>query len=886
MTAPPIATPWKDLEPHIDKAFELTPEECAQWLARLDTTEPALARDLRQVLAERDRIKASGFLEHSPMPPDEAADLAGATVGAYRLERRIGEGGMAEVWLASRSDGRFDGRYALKFFDPAIHSTKLGERFRQEGKILARLAHPHIARLFDAGATRDGRAYLVLEYIDGVRIDQHCASLTTEARVRLFLDVVAAVAHAHSHLVIHRDLKPSNVLVTGAGQVKLLDFGIAKLLDAAPDGDVGDRTKLSEMVLTPDYAAPEQLLGEMPATTTDVYQLGLLLYVLLTGTLPAAGSADRASRYRATLDGNLPLASERAPAADRAALRGDLDAILGMALRREPAERYPTAQAFRADLEHYLAHEPVLARRGAALYRARKFVARHRFGVAASVAGFIGVVAALGVALGQGREAAQQRDAARRELARATAANDFVTFQISVAPVEGKHFTAADLLRLSEGLVEKQFAGNDAMRAELLATIGSQHLVSQHYEEADRLFDRALQVAARTNDPALEARAACPLAILKKLNGAGEEADALIIKALSQLPGEGPYAQLRAECLTRFAEFGFVTGDPAPMIRHASEAMRLLAASGNISTVRMVDAKAVLAYGYYLAHRNREADEAFAAAIAGFKAAGMERTLLASDTYNNWALVHFRGDIRKTEPLMRRAMEIRRQAEGGDVAPTIVFNYAAVLLKLGRYDDALPYYEEAIRSAKARNDLRTTFDASMEFIELRLLRGEIDEARAQLAQVAPFTTHKRWDDLRRAQFAYYEARLSEVQGDHAGANEKYRRSVQAFDSVKEKIALNVETLCGLSRSALALGKADDAREAANRAMALAGTLAEPDVPSYLLGMALIALADVERANGNVAGSAETLRRARENLEATLGSNHELTRRAAETPAGA
>jgi serine/threonine-protein kinase len=231
---------------------------------------------------------------------------------------------MGEVWLASRSDGRFEAQCAIKLLDGAVSQEKLAERFRREGRLLARLAHPNIARLLDAGATADGRQFLVLEYVDGDRIDRYCDSqdLDVEARIRLFMDAVLAVAHAHSNLVVHRDLKPSNVLVTRGGAVKLLDFGIAKLIGAQrPEGDDSTRTLVDEIVLTPEYAAPEQLLGELPSTATDVYQLGMLLYVLLIGRHPLTTVGTRADRIRAALSGRVPRASDLATGALRKKLR-------------------------------------------------------------------------------------------------------------------------------------------------------------------------------------------------------------------------------------------------------------------------------------------------------------------------------------------------------------------------------------------------------------------------------------------------------------------------------------------------------------------------------------------------------------------------------------
>jgi serine/threonine protein kinase len=339
---------WHELSGHLDRALELSPDERERWLVELAASQPVIVATLRNLLAERDALDACGFMQN---PPQAIADLtrrhrpslAGKQVGAYTVDRLIGRGGMGEVWLASRSDGRFEGIFAIKFLDRLIARPRVADRFRHEGRLLARLGHPNIARLLDAGSTDDGHQFLVLEYVDGERIDHYCDShsLDVEARVRLFLDAVAAVAHAHSQLIIHRDLKPSNVLVTRDGVVKLLDFGIAKLVN--PERASGDATltRAEEIVLTPEYAAPEQLLGDVPSTATDVYQLGMLLYVLLTGGHPLHLAGTRVERIKAAIDGRLPRASRFATdAALQRKLRGDLDAILAHALQVNPADRY------------------------------------------------------------------------------------------------------------------------------------------------------------------------------------------------------------------------------------------------------------------------------------------------------------------------------------------------------------------------------------------------------------------------------------------------------------------------------------------------------------------------------------------------------------------
>src|SRR5499427_6718523 len=327
---------WRKLSPYLDEALDIDPEQRPAWLASLGAKEPGLAADLRMLLSERDAIQDSGFLDGVVQLGVRPATLtlAGQVLGAYRLLSLIGQGGMGTVWLAERCDGRFEGRAAVKLLNIAVMGRASEERFRREGNILARLSHPNIARLIDAGVSPTGQPYLVLEHVDGKAIDRYCGenALTVEAKLRLFLDVLEAVAHAHANLVVHRDVKPGNVLVSVDGRVKLLDFGIAKLLE--PDDDSssnakGDAAPLTRdgWAATPQYAAPEQVAGGVVTTATDVYALGLLLYVLLTGTHPIGESA----RSPATLIHAIVAETPKRPsdvvdqARLRRMLRGDLD---------------------------------------------------------------------------------------------------------------------------------------------------------------------------------------------------------------------------------------------------------------------------------------------------------------------------------------------------------------------------------------------------------------------------------------------------------------------------------------------------------------------------------------------------------------------------------
>lgn len=377
---------WRALTPYLDQALEMPEAERAVWLQSLREESPALAAQLQALLDEHQALAQEGFLEKSPTPPPGPPTLAGQTIDAYTLVSLIGQGGMGSVWLAERNDGRFERRVAVKFLSIALVGRGGEERFKREGSILGRLAHSHIAELIDAGVSASGQPYLVLEHVDGEHIDQYCdqRTLDADARVRLFLDVLAAVEHAHANLIVHRDIKPSNVLVRIDGQVKLLDFGIAKLLEG--EGQTGAATLLTRErggPLTPEYAAPEQVSGGMVTTATDVYGLGVLLYVLLTGQHPAGpGYLSAADLVKATVDTEPPrMSSAAAPAkanagavtanADKRAttpaklsrlLRGDLDTIVAKALKKDPQERYVSVSALADDLRRHLEHEPISAR--------------------------------------------------------------------------------------------------------------------------------------------------------------------------------------------------------------------------------------------------------------------------------------------------------------------------------------------------------------------------------------------------------------------------------------------------------------------------------------------------------------------------------------------
>ena len=426
------------------------------------------------------------------------SESAGAIVGAYRLLRRIGEGGMGTVWLAERADGLLQREFALKLPNCAWRPD-LVARMARERDILSTLEHPNIARLYDAGVTPEGRPYLALEYVAGRSIKTYCAEeqLEVRARVRLFLQVVQAVAYAHGRLVVHRDLKPSNILVTDDGQVRLLDFGVAKLLDAGNDRQPG-LTDLAGRPHTPEYASPEQIAGEPLSTASDIYSLGVVLYELLAGRRPFAIPRDsRRALETAILETDpAPPSASTTTSSHRKILRGDLDTIVLKTLKKRWAERYATVDALGDDLRRWLDGLPVLARPDSARYRLSKFVRRHAIAVAAAVVVVTSLAAFGVVSARQARVLAEQRRVAQIE--RDTAEQVvrvlidlFQTINPSVRP-DGDRMAVGAFLAGVQGRSLELLRSTPEVRARLQQVFGLIHQTRGQYVEARRTLDAAL----------------------------------------------------------------------------------------------------------------------------------------------------------------------------------------------------------------------------------------------------------------------------------------------------------------------------------------------------------------------------------------------------------
>jgi eukaryotic-like serine/threonine-protein kinase len=891
----------------LNQVIDLTPEKRDAWFARLRTEQPAYAAELEALLAAEPRLDAQGFLSSGPFteqtPPP---GLVGQRVGAYTLERLLGRGGMGSVWLARRSDGRYEGTAAVKFLNLALLDPVGSERFRREGSVLARLTHPNIARLIDAGLTGGGQPYLVLEHVEGQRIDEYCNEqrLPPEERIRLFLQVLSAVGHAHANLIVHRDLKPSNILVTPDRTVKLLDFGIAKLLE--PDTAAGEQSALTDLgglALTPEYAAPEQAAGGSVTTATDVYALGVLLYLLLGGRHPTGEGCETPAEYiRNVVETEPPRLSAVVSGRVHRRYVGDLDNILAKALKKEPGERYASVIAFADDLQRHLDHQPVSARPDSVSYRMTKFVRRHRTGVAAAALVVLAVIAGLTGTIIQAERATrqtalakeqrdradreagaakEQRDFALRQLSRAEAINDLNQFVLTDAAPSGKPFTVGDLLARAESIVDRQHAESDVNRAEMLVAIGRQYQTQEEGSKARALLGRAYEISRRVSDHSTRAAAACALASALGYAGEFERAEQLIRDGMAELPDQPQYALDRITCLLRGSEVGHDGPNTSVALERAQTAQQLLKQVRFPSKVLETRVLMDLAESYRWAGRSRDADNIFREAHARLTALGRENTQTAATLLNNWALSLYRmGQPLKAESLYRRAIQISQAGRAGtSVWPTLLLNYALTLVQLQRLVEARRYAERAYTEAqRAGNEIIVNYILLTRASVYRQL-GALGRADSVLAEAEARLKRMFASDAPQfAALALQQGFLAQSRGDFRTALEHMDRAIgiaqkrQQPDYVRKLRLDRAELKLQMHRFA-------DAQAEAEGSLEMAKELGELGIPSSNLGNAYLILGRALQGQGERDRARAAFISAVACLRPSLGPRHPKTRMA-------
>lgn len=758
------ATDWSAALALFDQALDLPIDQRHAWAGTLPLS-PPVAQLLRQLLDNRHAIETGQFLAHGPVlaelgraAPEPASRLPFDHIGPYRLLRELGRGGTSVIYLAERDDARLRRQVALKLPHAGPGQDTLAERLLRERDALVSLEHPNIARLYDVVLTSEGVPCLVLEYVQGDPIDLYCARhrLNVAARLGLFTQVLRAVQFAHARLVLHRDLKPSNILVDAGGDVKLLDFGIAKMLgDRASAGDSA-LTRHGGAPMTPDYAAPEQIAGRPLGTSCDVYALGVMLYELLTGQRPyrlPRGSRGELEEAILAIDPARP--SERwrkrpaedgqpfdsSPAALRRLLAGDLDVIVLHALRKLPAQRYVTADAFALDLRHWLAHEPVAARPDGRGYRLRRFIRRHALVVGAGALVSMSVLGGLAAAL-------SQASVARAEAHRTQAIKDFLIglFEASsldqADAVRKSRQTVRELLEHSATALHDGLSQQPALRSELQGLVG--RLLSDL-----SLTDSALalrrtrvdQLAARGAPLPERGEALRELAQTYEQRGEADAARAALVQAIGLLKGDASTeAQIQrwsaASTLGRMDLFGGRADQARAHVEPSAESLGRLAPDSDLAA----NAWATLSL---LRHEQGRHDEALALqhqalAIKVRLFAGQGARLARERFQHATMLWQTLGDLDAAVPELRQAWQDMQAAAGPEHVDSALIEQQWGLVQLYLGDEAgalklLSHARAVLEREAARIDPDHLLSARLFVIEAHLQAGRFDQAAPLIA---------------------------------------------------------------------------------------------------------------------------------------------------------
>jgi serine/threonine protein kinase len=716
---------WQRASRLLDQALDLPHHQLDTWLGELRATDADAAADVQALLLEHRQLNDEGFLDGGG--PSIDVPLAGVTLGGYTLVSPIDQGGMGSVWLAERSDGRFQGRAAVKLLNASLLGREGEARFRREGTVLARLTHPHIARLVDAGVSRAGQPYLVLEYVDGRHIDRFCDDqrLGIEARIRLFLDVQAAVAHAHANLIVHRDLKPSNVLVTGDGEVKLLDFGIAKLL--GDDESASMLTREGGVALTPKYAAPEQVTGGPITTATDVYTLGVLLFELLTGQHPTGLGAGSPIEFvkaitvgktmrlsAAALSEDARLAAERAeqrsttPDRLHRLLRGDLETIVAKALKSDPAERYASVAEFAEDVRRVLEHQPITARPDTVRYRATKFGQRHWRPLLAGL-GALAVLVAVVVFYTQRLQT--ERDRARQEAAKAMRVSELLTSVLYGAdPYRNPDNTQPTVTGLLDRAAEQTAAleGQPEVQTQVFAIIGRTFQRMGLSEKALPLLQRALALGRRSLGPehVLLAQSLNNLGVLHREMGHAALGEPLLREAVAMRrhvlgPRHQDVAITLVELSRALADQGRI-GEAEPLSREALAIRREVFGDEHRETATSKrDLGSILLRRGDIAGAEPLLRENVDTTV---RLLGPAHPNSASAMASLAQLLGAKGDPAAAEPFAEQAVEANRRTFGPDAQEyaQMLSTLAGTHELLGRRDEAEREFAECLRIARAQ----------------------------------------------------------------------------------------------------------------------------------------------------------------------------------------
>jgi eukaryotic-like serine/threonine-protein kinase len=854
------------IESIFDEALDRPPDTRDAFVAEACAGDDHLLAEVQALLAAHERDgspldRGAAGIAASLLDDHEQRHGEARRIGPYRVLRELGRGGMGVVYLAERDDGQFRRRVAVKLLRASPDADELNRRFRAERQILASLSHPGIAQLLDGGVTEGRLPYLVMEYVDGMPIDAYCDlhRLDIPARLRLFIEVCDAVQHAHQNLIIHRDLKPGNIFVTADGRVKLLDFGIAKLLNPVLGGDDAPLTRTQFRAMTPEYASPEQVRGGSLTTASDVYALGVVLYELLAGHPPyraegrgphelAALVCDREPEppstrvrrsERITITGDrrreitpitVAAARDTVPDGLRRALRGDLDAIVLMAMRKEPGRRYGSAALLAQDLVRHLDGMPVIAHRESRGYRIGKFLRRHRLEAGAACIVLLALVAGASVASWQAALAGRERDRAEHALAQAEEVTDFLMGLFEASDTDGiaAEVTARDLLRRGTRRAD-ELAEQPLVQARMLDVIGRMHHSLGQYDEAERLLSRAVALRRAAGPDAVQdlASSLLHLSLVHRSRGGREEAIALVAEALEirrrVLPSDDPeladavyqlgwlapleaqeslyreaLAILKRRDLQRDRQVSLMQGIATNIRRQGRLAEAVETDREALREAERLFGPTSARTGYamiHLADQVRDIEHDLPSAESLYRR-GME-LITREEGEHSQLLIHGlnsladvrarRGDGREAELLLRRAIEVRAAAVGHEHPHVAgqVHALAGELFRQRRLDEA----ESTARDAVSR--LERAFGTRHPRVASSLPRlAEIVAARGRLAEA---------DSLYRATLRAHAAADATQPGHGAEIRKQYATFLQRQRRFDEAETLIHDALAMLGR---------------------------------------------------------------------------------------
>ncbi len=915
----PERAQWQQVKKLLEAALEREPSQRGAFLAEACAGDAALKNEIESLIASYE--EETDFLESPALGRaarglinDPPQSMTGKLIGAYKVIREISHGGMGTVYLAARADDQYRKRAAIKLIKRGMDTEDILSRFRHERQILASLDHPNIARLLEGGTTADGLPYFVMEYIEGQTIDGYCDSkkLSTVERLKLFRTVCAAVHYAHQNLVVHRDLKPSNILVTADGTPKLLDFGIAKLLNPELYAQTIAPTAIALRPMTPDYASPEQVRGQPITTASDIYSLGVLLYELLTGHRPyrikssapqeierviceqepeKPSTAVNRREDVATSDGthrtitpeSVSHTREGEPDKLRRRLSGDLDNIVLMAMRKEPQRRYASVGQLSEDIRKHLEGLPVIARKDTFGYRSGKFVRRHTVGVSVAALLFVLVITFSIMTIRQSRRLAHERDKAER-----VSAFLIDIFKVSdPSEAKGNSVTAREILDRGAARIETELKGQPEVQATLLDTVGVVYRSLGLFDKAIPLLQKSLDIRRETlgNENLEVAQSLYDLgwALVEKQKSA--EAEPLLRESLAirrkLLGNEHPVV---AESMNLVANALRDKGDTAAaetLHRETLALRRKLFGNVHHDVAQSLNNLALLLTekGAY-----DEAETLYQETLAIDHQLGLDQEPDGLTHKSNYALLKDnKGEYDAAEQLYRENIETRRKVLGNE-HPGLAYglnNLAEVLRKKGDYAAAEPLFREGITILVKQMGEDNTNVATLTQNLAKVLYEKGDYATAEplyLQSLASYRKRLGEENARTARTLSNLGLLLFEKGDAATAEQHLRQSLQTMRRLYPQGHTDVAmTLVGLGRLLTETGRASEAESLLREALEIyhrklpSGNFQISQAESAL-GKCLVSLKRFEEAEPLLVGSYQ-------NLESKTGLQHRRTQRA-------